>query len=125
MIMLKRPFSNEDIEQLKTTPYVDPKPLSFSAIFLLILCWPVGLYYLISRRTPEYMLSRCTTDADREALFAYLQSVPKTCEQQPINSFAKHRRRNAVLEKPYKNPFADNVYRYGTAEYKAARGIRY
>jgi hypothetical protein len=122
--MQKRPFSDEDIERLKVTPYVAPKPLSFSAIALLLLFWPVGLYYLISKGTPEYRLSRCKTDAEREALFAYLKSAPDAYEQQPVNPFDRHRCMNAIVAKPYKSPFADNVYRYGTAEYKAAHGIR-
>ena len=89
--MLKRPFSDADIEQLKVTVYVPPKPLSFAAIFLLVLFWPAGIYYLVRSKSPEYMLSKCRTNEEREALFAYLKSTPKASKHD-INYFPCHSR---------------------------------
>ncbi len=124
--MLKRPFSDEDIEQLKATPYVAPKPLGFAAIALLLLFWPVGLYYLISKRTPEYMLSRCKTDVEREALFAYLKSAPKVVCQPSPNMFTQNHRLFKIckVESNYER-FCRDRYIVGTGPYNLTHTRRY
>ena len=109
-----RPFSDEDIEQLKTTPYVKPEPLTIPAILILIIFFPVGLCYLVRKQTPEYMLSRCKTDQEREALFSYLKTAPDVYEAQPEKSFLKKHYSNN-FPNPYKNPFANDRYIVGRA----------
>ena len=89
--MVTRPFSDEDIEKLKASPYVKPVPL-IPIILAFIIFFPLGLYFLYRRCTPEYMLSRCQTDQEREALFAYLKTAPDVCESStidPVMSFPK------------------------------------
>ena len=124
--MQKRPFSDEDIERLKVTPYVAPKPLSFSAIALLLLFWPVGLYYLISKGTPEYRLSRCKTDVEREDLFAYLKSDPKVVHQPSSNMFTQNRCLFKIckVESNYER-FCRDRYIVGTGAYNLTHTRRY
>ena len=112
--MPKRPFSDKDIEHLKTTPYVKPEPLTIPAILILIIFFPIGVYYLVRKQTPQYMLGRCKTDQEREALFAYLKTSPDVCEIQPENSFLKKHYSNH-FPNPYKNPFANDRYIVGRA----------
>jgi hypothetical protein len=116
--MAMRPFSDKDIERLKTTPYVKPEPLTIPAILLLIIFFPVGLYYLVRKQTPEYMLSRCKTDQEREALFAYLKTAPEVYESQPENS---------VLKKYYLNNQVRLSRRYtiGAVMFKKIHGLHY
>ena len=80
--MDKRPYSDEDIEQLKRAVYVPSERLHPVFIVLLTIVWPLGLFYFflkLSQKTDHdaYLLSQCKTEEEREALFAYLRLPPK------------------------------------------------
>jgi hypothetical protein len=117
--MSKLPFSDKYIEHLKATPYVKPAPLTIPALLILIIFFPIGLYYLVQKQTPEYMLNRCKTDQEREALFDYLKTSPDVCDIQPENSFLNQR---YFFNQRY---LFKQRYIFGTQMYKRTRGIRH
>ena len=119
-----RPFSDEDIEQLKTTPYVKPEPLTIPAILILIIFFPVGLCYLVRKQTPEYMLSRCKTDQEREALFSYLKTAPDVCENNSTDTFMSIPKRDNCASKSVFSLMGPWSCVPGTYGYKLKHGVR-
>lgn len=80
--MLNRPFSDEDIERLKTTVYVPQEPLHPLFVVFFVIFWPLGLFYLLLKLDqkagdPVYLLSLCQSDEMQERLFAFLKKKPR------------------------------------------------
>ncbi len=91
--MDKRPYSDEDIEQLKSAVYVPPEPLHPIFIILLTIAWPLGLFYFFHKHLKKtsnaaYLLNQCKTEQEREALFSYLRLPPKVYQH---NVYKTHR----------------------------------
>ena len=128
--MDKRPYSDEDIEQLKRAVYVPSERLHPLFVILLTIAWPLGLFYFflkLSQKTDHdtYLLSQCKTEEEREALFAYLRRPPKVYQHNNAEGFSEgHLHLRAFSSNTYKSPFSDNIYRYGTAEYRAVHQRR-
>ena len=80
--MHKRPYSEEDIEKIKDSVYIPPKPLHNICIIILTILFPFGLLYLLnlSHRNANnavYLLSTCKTDLKRERFLAFLRKKPQ------------------------------------------------
>jgi hypothetical protein len=122
---MQRPFSDDDIDRLIATPYVPPKPLTIPGILLLIMFFPVGIYYLIRKNTPEYMLSLCETDEERDALFAYLKTPPYPALPVHIHMPLHTTYTRTSRHERYKKHSIDDRFVIETLPYRAAHGFRY
>ena len=129
--MDKRPYSDEDIEQLKRAVYVPSERLHPLFVILLTIAWPLGLFYFFHKHIKKnsnaaYLLSQCKTEEEREALFSYLKLTPKVYQYNNDEGFSEgHLHLRTLSSNTYKSPFSNNVYRSGTAEYRAAHQRRY
>jgi hypothetical protein len=98
--MARRPFSESDIEFLKSYPYINPEPPNKFVILLLILIWPVGLFYLFYIYTPSVILSLCKTEEKREKYLTYLRSSPNLNEINKANEVLRKHHLSRALGIP-------------------------